>query len=238
MELIVISPTRLKIMLTEPDMRRYALSADTAGCADGETRRSLRRLFDDARKETGFETEGARLLIQLYASRTGGCEIFVTKLGDQNAETEALSAPEEALLRRVFGNAPSGSGEGRAVSPEPARLTSSCPTCVGVPAPTETATRRTALLLPDTETLLRVCRRLSGLGYAQESSAYILDGGECCLFLRVPDTTFFRLPLAFAFLTEYGQETDAAHLSNYLSEHGAPLCECGAVGELGKLCDR
>ena len=60
MELIVISPTRLKIMLTEPDMRRYALSADTAGCADGETRRSLRRLFDDARKETGFETEGAR----------------------------------------------------------------------------------------------------------------------------------------------------------------------------------
>ena len=52
MELIVISPTRLKIMLTEPDMRRYALSADTAGCADGETRRSLRRLFDDARKET------------------------------------------------------------------------------------------------------------------------------------------------------------------------------------------
>ena len=128
MELIVISPTRLKIMLTEPDMRRYALSADTAGCADGETRRSLRRLFDDARKETGFETEGARLLIQLYASRTGGCEIFVTKLGDQNAETEALSAPEEALLRRVFGNAPSGSGEGRAVSPESARLTSSCPT--------------------------------------------------------------------------------------------------------------
>ena len=187
MELIVISPTRLKIMLTEPDMRRYALSADTAGCADGETRRSLRRLFDDARKETGFETEGARLLIQLYASRTGGCEIFVTKLGDQNAETEALSAPEEALLRRVFGNAPSGSGEGRAVSPEPARLTSSCPTCVGVPAPAETATRRTAVLLPDTETLLRVCRRLSGLGYAQESSAYILDGGECCLFLRVPD---------------------------------------------------
>ena len=225
MELIVISPTRLKIMLTEPDMRRYALSADTAGCADGETRRSLRRLFDDARKETGFETEGARLLI-------------VTKLGDQKAETEALSAPEEALLRRVFGNAPSGSGEGRAVSPEPARLTSSCPTCVGVPAPAETATRRTALLLPDTETLLRVCRRLSGLGYAQESSAYILDGGECCLFLRVPDTTFFRLPLAFAFLTEYGQETDAAHLSDYLSEHGAPLCECGAVGELGKLCDR
>ena len=167
MELIVISPTRLKIMLTEPDMRRYALSADTAGCADGETRRSLRRLFDDARKETGFETEGARLLIQLYASRTGGCEIFVTKLGDQNAETEALSAPEEALLRRVFGNAPSGSGEGRAVSPEPARLTSSCPTCVGVPAPAETATRRTAVLLPDMETLLRVCRRLSGLGYAQ-----------------------------------------------------------------------
>ncbi len=58
-------------------------------------------------RRPAFETEGARLLIQLYASRTGGCEIFVTKLGDQNAETEALSAPEEALLRRVFGNAPS-----------------------------------------------------------------------------------------------------------------------------------
>lgn len=233
MELIVISPTRLKIMLTEPDMRRYDLSADTADCAGGGTRQALRRLFDDARRETGFETEGARLLIQMYASRAGGCEIFVTKLGDGNPDADALSAPEEALLRRVFGDTPPETGgEGNAPSG------ASAPVCVRAPVPSEPATRPVAVLLPDTDTLLRVCRRLSGIGYAQESSAYILDGGECCLLLRVPDTAFFRLPLAYAFLTEYGQEADAAQLSDYLTEHGDPLCGHGAVGTLGALCDR
>lgn len=240
MELIVISPTRLKIMLTEPDMRRYQISADTVDCADGRTRQSLRRLFDDARRETGFETDGARLLIQLYASVSGGCEIFVTKLGDQDPDADALTPPEEALLRRVFGNPPQAIRSQRNMRPEkfgvPVENEISSQDGTNLPvAPTVTATRRVAVLLPDTETLVSVCHRLCRMGYAQDSCAYELEGGDYCLLLQVPDTTFYRLPLAYAFLNEYGRETDAAYLSEYLAEHGTPLCERGAVCTLGRL---
>ena len=242
MELIVISPTRLKIMLTEPDMRHYQISADTVDCADGRTRQSLRRLFDDARRETGFETDGARLLIQLYASVSGGCEIFVTKLGDQDPDSDALTPPEEALLRRVFGDQPRAMQTARNKRSEGDRvpIENIIPTQEGSIAmppvvPTVTATRRVAVLLPDTETLVSVCHRLLGMGYAQDSCAYELEGGDYCLLLQVPDTTFYRLPLAYAFLNEYGCETDAANLPEYLAEHGIPLCERGAVGTLGQL---
>lgn len=242
MELIVISPTRLKIMLTEPDMRRYQISADTADCANGRTRQSLRRLFDDARRETGFETNGARLLIQLYASVSGGCEIFVTKLGDQDPDADALTPPEEALLRRVFGDPPKPMPTARKTRPEeggmPVEHVSSAheETIAEVSAvPTTTATRPAAILLPDTETLVSVCHRLLGIGYKQDSCAYELENGDYCLLLQVPDTTFYRLPLAYAFLNEYGRETDAAHLAEYLAEHGIPLCERRAVSTLGRL---
>lgn len=221
MELIVISPTRLKIMLTEPDMRRYDLPADLAtdlaDCPRERTRQALRRLFAQAQQETGFETEGSRLLVQLYASRAGGCEIFVTRLGDAEEE---LSSSEQALLERVFRQEAEQAGAGEPPS-----------TCLPAPAPT----RRAVLRLEGLEPLLAVCRRLSLLGYGRESSAYILDNGEHCLFLSLPDTAFFRLPLSYAFLTEYGREGDPALLSAYLAEHGEALCTERAVERLGDL---
>lgn len=222
MELIVISPTKLKIMLTEPDMRRYDLPADlTNEIADRpqeRTRQALRKLFAQAHQETGFETEGARLLVQLYASRAGGCEIFVTRLGD--TEEEELSTSEQALLERVFRQ-------------DAEKATDEAPPVAHLPA--TTATRTAVLRLEGLDSLLAVCRRLSEQGYGRESSAYILDNGEYCLFLAIPDTAFFRLPLAYAFLTEYGREGDPATLSAYLSEHGQVLCAEGAVERLGEL---
>lgn len=213
MELIVISRTRLKIMLTEPDMRRYELSVDADTCAEGRVRASLRRLFEEAYIETGFETEGARLLVQLFACRSGGCEIFVTKLGDPEEE-QPLSASEQALLDRVFRDDP------EKASPPPV-----------LPA----ATRPFVLLLADMEPLLAVCRRLADLGYRQDSRAYIVEDGSYCLLLTVPDTGLLRLPSAYAFLREYGEEADAAHMGAYLAEHGQTLCAEEAVQRLGEL---
>ncbi len=83
--------------------------------------------------------------------------------------------------------------------------------------------------------LLAVCRRLTENHYDGESSAYILEGGRSCLFLTLPDTSFFTLPAAFAFLTEYGQETDAGTLALHLSEHAGVLCRTDAVHVLGAL---
>lgn len=97
MELIVIDENKLKIMLTEPDMQHYDLHDRGNGHADADTRRAFRHIFEDAREQIGFDTSGERLLVQLYSSRGGGCEIFVTKLGDE--------LPEE--LASIFAEKPS-----------------------------------------------------------------------------------------------------------------------------------
>lgn len=93
MELIVIGESRLKIMLTGEDMARYELTepdptGQNANSITPHTREVLRHIFADAHSEIGFDTEGERLFVQLYASKGGGCEIFVTKLGE--GETKLL----------------------------------------------------------------------------------------------------------------------------------------------------
>lgn len=78
MELILISNSKLKIMLDEDDMRQYRLYSDT-DCAEPEARRAIRSILGRAKDEIGFNTDGEEVFVQLYTSRHGGCELFVTK---------------------------------------------------------------------------------------------------------------------------------------------------------------
>ena len=78
MELILISKSKLKIMLDERDMLKYHINDDT-DCAEPKAREAIRSILDRARDEVGFETEGSEIFIQLYTSKRGGCELFVSK---------------------------------------------------------------------------------------------------------------------------------------------------------------
>ena len=81
MELLLISDSKLKVMLSEEDMRRYDLNAETVNYENTETRRAFWKILDEAKERTGFDAASDKVLIQLYPSRDGGCELFVTKLG-------------------------------------------------------------------------------------------------------------------------------------------------------------
>ena len=225
METIIINRSKLKIMLTPPDMQKYAIAAEPPDFTDDATRRALRRIIEDARQGTDFVTDGHRLLIQLYASRDGGCEIFVTRLGEEEPSPDTVpdivpedfpdaapdaGTPEQALLRRIFTpGAPVGQ--------------------------VRTGTRPAALLLPDVDCLTAVCGRLMSVGYAEESRAYILEDGRYCLLLRLPDTSFFRLPQPYAFLAEYGETADAGVTGLLVCEHARTVCPTQAVETLGRL---
>ena len=94
MEWIRISTHKLKIMLNEEDARRYALSCTASDYAAPDTKAAFREILTDIRQETGFEAGDDRLYIQMYPSKTGGCELFVTRLGlAYEAEGAAPSAP-------------------------------------------------------------------------------------------------------------------------------------------------
>ena len=81
MDLIKISDNKLKIMLTPVDMQSYEISIGELDCINMETREAFRNIMKEARERIGFDTGGNQIYVQVYPSREGGCELFVTKLG-------------------------------------------------------------------------------------------------------------------------------------------------------------
>ena len=99
MELILISNTKLKIMLDESDMKKYHIENES-DCAEFSTRKAIRSLLECAKDRIGFNTDGEEIFVQLYTSKQGGCELFVTKCNgarqESGSEGEQKSAPTEA----------------------------------------------------------------------------------------------------------------------------------------------
>lgn len=80
MEVLKISNTKIKIMLTKDDVEKYSLNVDDVDYNDPKTRGKVWRILDVVKKEHGFSSEGDKLLIQFYPSKDGSAELFVTRL--------------------------------------------------------------------------------------------------------------------------------------------------------------
>lgn len=102
MELILISDSKLKIMLTRDDMQQYALNCDTIDYDNTETRRAFWNILDEAKHRTGFDAAAERVFIQLYPSKEGGCEMYVTKLGFDEGRASRALLPGGAGKRGVL----------------------------------------------------------------------------------------------------------------------------------------
>lgn len=81
MEWIKINQNKLKVMLTAEDAARYALQPESADPANDLTRRAFRAILTDMRAEADFDAAEDRVYIQMYPSREGGCELFITRMG-------------------------------------------------------------------------------------------------------------------------------------------------------------
>ncbi len=80
MELIMMSDTRLKVILTRVDMENYHLDFDGDDYDNARTRRAMMRLFDEVKRRVGFDIADDRILVQIWPGADGGCELFVSKL--------------------------------------------------------------------------------------------------------------------------------------------------------------
>lgn len=81
MEFLRISDSKLKISLQAEDLQRYHMQAEGLNYESAEARRVFWQLLDEAKQHCGFDTGGDKVLIQYYPLQSGGCELFVTKLG-------------------------------------------------------------------------------------------------------------------------------------------------------------
>ena len=96
MELIRISDSKLKIMLTPMDMRQFELSTDSFYDDSEKMHRSFRLLLEEVRRQSGFEADDHRISVQYFPSREGGCEMFISNLsGERERGTCALTPAQE-----------------------------------------------------------------------------------------------------------------------------------------------
>ena len=94
MDVLKISDTKVKIMLTRADVKKFKLDTDNVDYSDAKTRSKVWEILDCVKKHHGWSSNGDKLLIQFYPSRDGGAELFVTKLdklSDKNEKTLAKS---------------------------------------------------------------------------------------------------------------------------------------------------
>ena len=80
MEFLIISENKMKIMLTADEMKRYGIESEKSDYNDPRIRKAFWQILGIAHDECGFESRGAKILLQYYPSDFGA-EIFVTRLG-------------------------------------------------------------------------------------------------------------------------------------------------------------
>ena len=213
MELIIINDKKLKIMLTENDLAEFSLNADNLDYSNADTKKMFWDILSHAKHTVGFSTDGHRVLVQLYPSRAGGCEMFVTKLGPliHDCPCDSSDALEEASYKK------------KALHCKPSHRKLPGDGKVGV------------FGFDNISSLLTVCRRLCEIGYEGESSAYRCDNKRYHLFLDGLDSYGYLLPDEFTFINEYGNTENTEAMSYYIEEHGQEICQYNAVEILGAL---
>lgn len=226
MELILISNTKLKIMLNESDMQRYKIGSES-DCAEPDTRRAIRSLLDCAREQIGFNTEGEEIFVQLYTSKKGGCELFVTKCHDNSLyeekkersekSPESICESQQAIRRNASGGAvPTIVKERKPISKIQERK------------------ERIAFSFPDCARLLKVCRILDHSSFHPESRAFADENGNCYLLLSSTGTSAYARLDRLTFIIEYGKRENPDCLVSYIYEHGKVICDSCAIETLSQ----
>jgi negative regulator of genetic competence, sporulation and motility len=211
MELIRISPSKLKIMLSCEDMAKYSLDAMTADYDDTATRRAFWSILDDVKIQTGFNAAGDRVFIQLYPLREGGCEMFVTKMG--------LLCNEDDQKTKKYSRHPSKNGK----------------TLVDKLGTTYGDERVEAFVFDDLSALLAVCRRLHARKWRGKSEAYKTTDGKYYLILGERAVPVANTLDRLSFIGEYGKTENADTVRLYIREHADCICPERAVQTLGIL---
>ena len=209
MEFIRISDSKLKIMLNGRDMAYYEIDAEAVSAEGAEARRAVRRILEDAREESGFDAAHDRILVEMYPSLVGGCELYITKVTEE--EAESVMAHTENAESRTKGSR----AEKRHAASE------------------EEGACRMLYVFESLEHLLCVCRQLRTVGFRGRSAAYA-EGHLYYLAIPEPrrDKRIYIGERPFCYpAEEYGRRSEGRLLTR-LKEDAICLADGNAVSVL------
>ena len=207
MELHRIGDGQLRISLSVEDMNRYELTNENMDYDDTATRRAFWSILDQAKKQTGFDAARDRVLIQAFPKRSGGCEMYVTRVGSKEEERGCAPAAEQA----------GGTKSRQAVHTS------------------ATLQRQTVYAFEHLDDLLFCCVLLRECYRAKSESWFepLRGGGRYYLILwecTAPD----RPEEGYLFLSEFGHRCDRVSMP-YLREHARRIAAPDAVMQLAQL---
>ena len=236
MELILISNTKLKIMLDESDMIKYHIGSES-DCAKGSTRRAIRSLLECAKDQIGFNTDGEEIFVQLYTSKKGGCELFITKCLTEAESGEIYERIKSPLLsdgtsKEHRSKKPLGLPEAAGETVENVPQKSAPRPSVSVPA--ERRVSRIAFSFDSLDHLCKVCKILKNGNITPESRAFADEDGRYYLLLLDTGMSAYSRLDRLTFIIEYGKRENPDCLVSYISEHGRVICDEKAIE---KLCE-
>ena len=230
MEIIPINDSKLKIMLDESDMKELHIYNE-ADCARGETRHAIRTLLERAKNEIGFNTEGSEIFVQLYTSKGGGCELFITKsrslpLPNTEGEKKDDKAGEKKQQKKREGQTKKKQTEDFcALAPRSQALTEWKKATFG----------KMIFSFDSLRDICAVCRILNQRGLELSSRAYrgadddfylVLENTSISAYSRLDDLTF---------ILEFGKRERADHINTYLYEYGRLICPERALETLSQF---
>ena len=102
MEFILISESKLKIIISAEEAVEYGIESITPDCTDPVCRRAVWSILDKAKREVGFDPGGDKVLLQFYHLKGSECEVFITKLGILSSASARVVARSDkiAMLSR------------------------------------------------------------------------------------------------------------------------------------------
>lgn len=80
MEIIRINSDKIKVSLSKNDMEYLEIDCDMLDGIDKKGREAFNKIMDDAREQFGFDSIGKRIFVQLFPSKDGGCEMFISRI--------------------------------------------------------------------------------------------------------------------------------------------------------------
>ena len=106
MEFTTLGRLALRIKLDKSDMEKYGVCYDDMDYSSARTNRIIWDLLDKAKDAQGFDTDGKKLHIQIFPSKQGGCELYISKLTasavTKNEKCFRFGSLDEALLALVY----------------------------------------------------------------------------------------------------------------------------------------
>lgn len=222
MEYIMITKSKLKVICEREELLPFGVSANHLDCALPEARRFLDSVLERAKRDFGFDTEKYRILAQLYPSRDGGCEIFISRLG-LISQSDAVRQEESDENSMDLAKEKSEKNEKTEKNEKSKKRKKT----------------KKLFFFERVDFLLEVCKRLSLLDFKGRSEAFYLKerGYYLCVELELDSTIEeYALPVIdeFSFILEYG-EPEATSLAPYLYEYALLLCSSDAVNRLAKI---